>query len=61
MAWFKPTNGKLVAMTSINFGVGLGFNPWPTFDYGSLTNPGGYFPMFIHYNYLAGVTVGMLL
>lgn len=61
MSWIKPTNGKLVAITSLNFGVGLGFNPFPTFDYNYLANPGGYYPMFVHYNFLAGLTVALLL
>lgn len=61
MAWIKPTNGKLVAITSVNFGVGIGFNPFPTLDYNYLANPGGYFPMFIHYNFFVGITLGFLV
>jgi len=61
MAWIKPTNGKLVAMTSVNFGVGLGLNPWPTFDYGTLANSGGYYPMFVIYNFLGGLTIGFIM
>lgn len=61
MAWIKPTNGKLVAMTSGNFGVGIGLNPLLTFDYSYLVNPGGYYPMFIHYNFLAGLTLGFIV
>lgn len=72
MSWIKPTNKDLVAITSANFGVGLGFNPFPTFDYNYLSNPGGewcarallisgYFPQFIHYNFFVGMTIGMLV
>ncbi|KAL1411767.1 hypothetical protein Q8F55_002734 [Vanrija albida] len=61
IAWIKPTSGNLVAITSSNYGVGFGFNPLPTLDYNYLAMPGGYFPMFVHYNFLAGLTVGMLL
>lgn len=61
IAWIKPTSGNLVAITSSNFGVGVGFNPLPTLDYNYLAMPGGYFPMFVHYNFLAGLTCGLLL
>lgn len=60
ISWIKPTNGKLVALTSGNWGVGLGFNPLATFDYSYLISPGGYFPQFIHNNFIAGVTVAMI-
>lgn len=36
IAWIKPTNGNLVALTSVNFGAGLGLNPFMTFDWGTL-------------------------
>ncbi|BEJ00942.1 hypothetical protein CcaverHIS631_0507990 [Cutaneotrichosporon cavernicola] len=61
IAWIKPTNGKLVAITSVNFAVGVGFNPFPTLDYNFLSNAGGTVPMFVYWNFFIGVTVGILV
>ncbi|OAA56306.1 Tetrapeptide transporter, OPT1/isp4 [Niveomyces insectorum RCEF 264] len=35
MTWISPNNVKLAALTGIN--NGLGFNPWPTFDWNIVT------------------------
>lgn len=61
IAWIKPTNGNLVALTSVNFGAGLGLNPFMTFDWGTLANSGGMYPMFVPINFLVGLSIAMLL
>lgn len=61
IAWIKPTNGNLVALTSVNFGAGLGLNPFMTFDWGTLSNSGGMTPMFVPINFLAGLSIAMLV
>lgn len=48
-------------MTSSNFGVGWGLNPWPTFEYGFLGGTAGYTPMFVPYNFIVGLLVAMVL
>lgn len=61
ISWIAPYNVTLANITSFN--TGLGFNPWPTFDFNVVCGwiQGSYNPLVIPAFTTINIAVGMLL
>jgi len=62
MAWIKPENVNLSAITSSYPNAGLGLNPIPTFDWNIVAANGAlYIPLFVQSNQLVGMFLTMFM
>lgn len=57
ISWIQPTNFNLTAITGIN--KGLGFNPFPTFDWNIVTH--SFDPLMVPFHVTANIVFGVLI